>query len=130
MIPKDWLDKNIRIKFNAVYHDAEIFVNGEKAGENLNSGYTSFTIDITPFVKYNEINTIVVSVSNSFSETMLPYKDSFDWVNDGGIIRSVNLIVTEKPSIKYVHVTPELNLQDSKGKATVSTKFGKKRLRM
>ncbi|MCB0752361.1 MAG: hypothetical protein KDC52_12880, partial [Ignavibacteriae bacterium] len=40
----------------------------------------------------------------------------------GGIIRSVSLIITEKPSIKYIHITPNFNLHDSTGQVNVSVK--------
>ncbi|WP_159516947.1 glycoside hydrolase family 2 protein [Sunxiuqinia indica] len=122
-IPQDWKNKNIRLKFGAVYHDAVIYINGEKAGENLDAGYTPFTIDISELVVLGSKNTIVVAVNNEFSETNFPYKRSFDWVNDGGITRSVSLEVTGKPSLRYVHVTPELNLQDSTGTAKIACKL-------
>ena len=122
-ISKEWKNRNIRLKFGAVYHDAIIYVNGEKAGENRNAGYTPFTIDISKFVVLGTKNTIVVAVNNEFSETNLPYERSFDWVNDGGIIRSVSLEVTGKPSFKYVHVTPELNIEDSTGTAKIACKL-------
>ena len=122
-IPRDWKNKNIRLKFGAVYHDAVIYINGKKAGENLNAGYTPFTIDISKFVVWGSKNIIVVAVNNEFSETNFPYRRSFDWVNDGGIIRPVSLEVTGKPSLRYVHITPELNLKDSTGIAEITCKL-------
>lgn len=81
------------LEFGAVYHDAWVYVNGILAGEHLHSGYTSFTVEITDYIKAGE-NQIVVRADNSFSEDMLPYKRSFDWANDGGMIRSVYLYET------------------------------------
>lgn len=122
-IPDDFKNKTIRLKFAAVYHDAVVYVNGVKAGENLYSGYTPFSIDITKFVSLNEINRVVVSVNNEYSDKTFPYKRAFDWGNDGGIIRSVSLESTGKPSLKYVHVDPILDLQDSTGTAKVKVKL-------
>jgi len=122
-IQDDWKNKNIRIKFNGVYRDAVVYVNGKKAGENLNSGYTPFVVEITGFVNFNSINTILVSVSNQFADKAFPYLKSFDWVNDGGIIRPVSLEITGKPSIRYAHVTPNNNLQDSTGIVKVSVRL-------
>ncbi len=119
----EWKNKNIRLKFNAVYHDATVYINGKKAGENLNSGFTPFMIDITKYVNFKSSNTIVVKVNNEYSENMFPYKKSFDWVNDGGIIRPVSIEITGNPSLRYVHITPKLNLRDSLGEATVSLKL-------
>lgn len=125
-LPIDWKGKNVRIKFEAVYHDAVVYVNGKKVGENLNAGYTPFIIDITNFVSFEKANTVVVSVNNEFSENNLPYDTSFDWSNDGGIIRSVSLESTGKPSFKYVHINPEINLQDSSGIIKIAVKFWEK----
>lgn len=122
-IRNEWKNKNIRIKFEAVYHDAIVFVNGVKVGENLNAGFTPFTFDITGSVLFNKKNKVVVAVNNEFSETNFPYLKSFDWANDGGIIRSVNLEITGKPSFKYVHVTPQINLADSTGKTSLAIKL-------
>ena len=119
-LPDNWKNKNIRLKFNAVYHDATVYINGKKAGENLNAGFTPFVIDITQYVNFNSTNTIVVKVNNEYSEKMFPYKKSFDWVNDGGIIRPVSIEITGNPSIRYVHITPKLDLQDSIGDAMIS----------
>lgn len=122
-VPNEWKGKNIILKFNAIYRDAIVYINGKKAGENLYSGYTPFYINITNFVSYNQNNSIVILVDNSFSDKALPYQKSFDWTNDGGIIRPVNLIVTGKPTIKYVHITPEVNLIDSTGYLNISIKL-------
>ena len=85
--------QRIYLYFEAVYRDAEIFFNGCKVGENFNSGYLPFKVEITDQVKEKN-NQLVVKVSNEFSKTALPYMKSFDWANDGGIIRPVSLIKT------------------------------------
>ncbi len=120
---KEWKYKNIRLKFDAVYHDAIIYVNGKKVGENLNAGYTPFTLDISKFVSLDQKNKIVVAVNNNFSKNNFPYLKSFDWANDGGITRSVNLEITDNPSFRYVHVTPQINLKDSTGNTNIAIKL-------
>lgn len=122
-IPAGSKDKNIRLKFSAVYRDAVVYINGKKAGENLSSGYTPFFVDITGLVNFGGSNTLVVSVSNEYSDKAFPYKKSFDWANDGGIIRPVSLEVTGKPSLRYVHVTPVIHLQDSTGDVKIAIKL-------
>lgn len=122
-VPASWKNRSIRIKFSAVYHDAVVYVNGKKAGENLNAGYTPFTIDITKFVNLNETNLLVVSVNNEYSDENFPHKRDFDWANDGGIIRSVQLESTGKPSLRYVHVSPAIDLKDSTGTVNLSIRL-------
>ncbi len=94
------------LEFGAVYHDAWVYVNGILAGEHLHSGYTTFTIEITDHIKAGD-NQIVVHADNSFSEEMLPCKRSFDWANDGGMIRSVYLYQTGMGRIATVRAVCE-----------------------
>lgn len=122
-IPNDWKHRTVRLKFGAVYHDAIVFINGKKVGENFNSGYTPFTIDITKYVYFNDINNLVVSVNNNYSDRTLPYKRNFDWANDGGIIRSVRIESTGMPSLRYVHIKPKIDLIDSSGSVNLAIKL-------
>lgn len=63
----------LRVKFGAVYHDAEIYVNGHKAGEHRDAGYTAFSVDITPYIDFNDgENRITVIADNSYSPTNRP----------------------------------------------------------
>lgn len=94
------------LEFGAVYHDAWVYVNGNLAGEHLHSGYAAFTVEITDYIRAGE-NQIVVRADNSFSEEMLPYKRSFDWANDGGLIRNVYMYETKVGRISGVHTICE-----------------------
>lgn len=101
--------KTVRLCFEAVYHDAVVYVNGQKVGEHLNKGYTPFSMDITKILNFGKENLLEVRTSNAYTDKALPYKHHFDWSNDGGIYRSVKLHISGKQTIRYVHVTPSLN---------------------
>ena len=116
-ITSDMKGKTIRLHFDAVYHDAIVLVNGQKVGEHMNKGYTPFSFDITKALDFNKQNTLEVHCSNVYTDKALPYKRHFDWCNDGGIYRSVRLHISGRQSLRYVHVTPQVNLADSTGKA-------------
>ena len=103
----DMKNKTIRLHFEAVHHDAVVYVNGKKVGEHLNKGYTPFSFDITSYLLPNTSNILEVRTSNAYTDKALPYKRSFDWSNDGGIYRSVKLHVSGKYAIRYVHATPQ-----------------------
>ncbi len=112
--------KIYRIQFDAVYHDAHIYINGQKAGEHIGSGYTRFYIDITKFIKKGE-NRLSVLADNSPSGNSIPFLKSYDWSNDGGITRNVYLLVTNQKAIKNIHVvgTPDGN----RGNADIRISF-------
>lgn len=102
-ITKNQMNKIVRLRFEAVNHDAIVYVNGRKAGAHFGAGYTPFTIDITPYIQPGE-NTLTVYTNNEPSKKSIPYMKSFDWSHDGGIIRSVNMIFTEPQAMRTIHV--------------------------
>ena len=108
--PAAWKGKVVRVEFEAVFHTAEVFVNGRKAGEHAGKGYTAFTIDISGLVEFGGANTIAVRVDNAFAPDMLPRGDSYDWTPDGGITRPVRLIVTPPVYIErlWIDTVPDL----------------------
>lgn len=111
------MGERIWVRFNGVHHDARVHVNGKKAGEHLNSGYTPFTLEITDLLTEEDNNTLTVECDNSFTDTTLPWCRKFDWNNDGGIYRSVSLHKTGPLALRYAHVTPIIDLSDSTAQA-------------
>jgi beta-galactosidase/beta-glucuronidase len=105
-----WKTKVVRVEFEAVFHTAEIFVNGKKAGEHVGKGYTAFTVDITALLEFGGPNTIAVLVDNSFVPDMLPRGNSYDWTPDGGLTRPVRLIVTPPVYIEHLWVDADPDL--------------------
>lgn len=80
-------DRKLRLYFEGVYMNSEVFVNGQKAGGHP-YGYSSFFVDITPFVKVGK-NEVLVSVDNS-------QQKNCRWYSDSGIYRHVWLMTTPK----------------------------------
>lgn len=127
-VPAEWKDKSVRLIFEAVYHDATVFVNGVKVTEHFGSGYTQFSVDVTAAVKVGQPNTLVVLADNTYTELALPYKRSFDWVNDGGIIRGVKLVSAGTPSIRYAHLLTEINFADTTSVVSFGVKLYQEKL--
>ncbi|MFN8255953.1 MAG: glycoside hydrolase family 2 TIM barrel-domain containing protein [Bacteroidales bacterium] len=119
-VPEIDSSKTYRLQFDAVYHDAIVFVNGKKAGEHIGSGYTKFYIDITSFIKKGE-NRLTVMADNYASRNSVPFLKSYDWSNDGGITRDVSMLITNKGAIKNILVvgTPD----GQKGTANIIISF-------
>ena len=121
-IPADWKGKQVRLRFEAVNRNSVIYLNGKKVGENIGSGYTPFSFDVSKLLKYGSDNRIVVSVNNAFSDFSFPHKTKFDWSNDGGIIRPVSFVVTGKPSVRYAHVKSETSFLKQLSSAEIRIK--------
>jgi beta-galactosidase len=119
-VPADWAHSAVRIEFEAVFHSAAVWVNGQLAGEHARKGYTAFTLEITHLLRWDEPNAIVVRVDNAFDEHMLPRGRSSDWAHDGGIYRPVQLLLTPKAFVERVDVEGLPDLASGDGKLTLT----------
>lgn len=102
--PAGWASKHVRVEFEAVNHTAHVFLNGKAVGEHVGKGYTAFTLDLSAHLDAGGRNTIMVRVDNRPGDRMLPRNKSYDWTDDGGIIRPVNLLVTARAFIERVEI--------------------------
>jgi len=102
-----WKDDSIQLEFDAVFHDAAVWLNGVKIGEHLGSGYTPFAFSLDRKWDADRANEIVVRVDNRFSTNALPFNDSFDWPNDGGLTRGVRLRVRPPQHLGRIQVRAE-----------------------
>ena len=105
-----WKNGCVRVNFEAVFHSARVWVNGQAAGEHLRKGYTAFALDITRLLRFGEPNTIAVQVDNGFDEHMLPRGRSSDWAHDGGIYRPAQLLITPRAYIERIDIDAEPDL--------------------
>lgn len=122
-VPASWKNKNVVLQFGAINHTAYIYVNGKKVDENIGDGFNKFFVNLTDKLKYGVENIISVAVNNEYGRNKVPFGSSFDWPNDGGIIRKVALIVSDKPAAQYIHVTPTLNLSNNEGDVKIKLGF-------
>jgi beta-galactosidase/beta-glucuronidase len=110
----------VRVEFEAVFHTATVWVNGELAGEHVRKGYTAFTLDITHLLRWDQGNTIAVRVDNAFNQHMVPRGQSSDWANDGGIFRPVQLLIAPKILGGCVDLATVPDLSSGQGKLTIT----------
>ena len=82
--PEEWKGGHVILEFEGVYRNAEVFVNGEKAG-GCAYGYIPFQVPIDSFLKENEDNTVTVTADN----TEIP---NSRWYSGSGIYRPVNVL--------------------------------------
>jgi beta-galactosidase len=84
--------KVVRLSFEAVYMDAEIWVNGEQLARHA-YGYTAFSVDLTGKLRAGD-NVIAVRANHS--------DPSSRWYAGSGIIRPVTLELLDR-----VHIDPD-----------------------
>ncbi len=113
-VPASSAAKNIRIEFDGVYKNSEVWINGRYLGKRP-YGYINFSYDLTPHLNYGKPNVLAVKVDNSLQP------DS-RWYSGSGIYRDVKLVTTNKVAIAEAGVfitTPIIN----SSKATVSIQY-------
>jgi beta-galactosidase len=103
-VPAAWSGRAIRLHFGAVYHSAQIWINGVLAGEHTGSGYTPFAVECTGRLTAGSGNSIVLRVDNAFTRSAIPFRHLYDWPTDGGIIRPVSIVATQRPGIGKIRV--------------------------
>lgn len=86
-IPKEYCNKTIMLKFEGVYMNASVYINGELAGKSP-FGYSTFYVSLNDFVNYGEENEIRVIVKNGAMTNSR-------WYSGGGIYRDVYLLVSD-----------------------------------
>lgn len=91
-------DRHVELRFDGVYQNADIWLNGVHLGFHPN-GYTSFAFDLTPHLNRSGSNVLAVRVDNSGRNSR--------WYSGSGIYRHTWLTVTGPVRIPLwgLHVT-------------------------
>jgi len=107
-IPAARNDLRYILEFEGVNIKSDVYVNGSRAGGHV-GGYVGFEVDLTPFVKKGEKNTILVRADNSYDPNVIPSQKA-DFCIYGGITRDVWLKVVPSRSIGRVLIkTPSVS---------------------
>lgn len=107
-VPADWSGKIVLAEFEGVYMNAEVWLNENFIGRHP-YGYTSFTANLTPFLRIGAQNTIRVMVDNAAQMNSR-------WYSGSGIYRPVWLWISEPVHIAHWGVfvtTPEVTAQSA-----------------
>lgn len=143
-VPTDWKEKRVRITFDGVYRNAQVWVNGHWLGRN-DSGTIGFTHDLSDYLVFGSRNVISVRVDASdfegwyyegagiYRHTWLTVSPPVHFVQDGVAIRpsvkgkgGVLEVEAEvrNESDKAVRHPLTLSLVDSKGVVVGKTSGG------
>jgi hypothetical protein len=107
-IPAKWANKQVIIHFDAVAHNATLFVNGHKVGGHAGS-YDPFSFDITSWLKKGN-NSVVIAVQD-LNDGRVPSGKSGprgDYTFCSGIWQTIWLEPVNKVHIKSIRLLPDL----------------------
>ena len=108
-IDAKYKDNVILLTFDAVGHDAVVYLNGEEVGAH-HTGYTAFTMDISDKVHFGEDNVLAVKVDSRETLNTPPFGFVIDYMTYGGIYRDVYIDIKEPSYISDIYVHPEVNI--------------------
>lgn len=106
VIPADYSNRNIILRFDGVYSYARLTVNGKYVREH-HGGFTRWETDITLFVKPGKKNRIELEVTDRLDE--ISYASGYAHHPIGGILRDVTLFALPKTHLYDVSVETHLD---------------------
>ncbi|MGD1006713.1 MAG: beta-galactosidase GalA [Ignavibacteriaceae bacterium] len=113
-IPKTDEGKRITIKFDGVFRDCMVWLNGHFLGRNL-SGYNEFDFDVSDYLNYGGKNVLVVRADATLAE---------GWFYEGaGIYRHVWLIKTAPLHIPLYGTYVTTDVEKNSAFINISTKI-------
>jgi hypothetical protein len=92
----------VAAEFDGVQKYARVYLNGELVGEHK-GGYTSFSVDLTPRVRFGRENVLALAVSNRRDDLYghIPPMTAGNFDVYGGIYRDVRLVVRDRLHIPF-----------------------------
>lgn len=108
IVPEEaWKDKVVLLTFEAVGHEADVYLNGRHLLNHKN-GYTAFTVDLTRALNYGEENLLTVRVDSNETINQPPFGYVVDYMTYGGIYRDVYLEIKNPMYLEDVFLKPTL----------------------
>lgn len=104
-VPRSWIGRQVKIVFEGVMTDAEVKVNGVRAGAVHQGGFYRFSYDIGKLLKYGRKNRLEVTVHKQSADASVNDAERrADWWLFGGIYRPVYLEARPQCRIERVAV--------------------------
>lgn len=125
-VPASWEGKNVLLNFGAVYYKSEIYIDGKLVGRHF-GGTSSFSFDITPFVKAGQTHSLVVHAESDLRSHLQPAgKQSLDlnprgcnYTRTTGIWQTVWMEPVAENALRQVQVDTDID----QGQIVVSPLF-------
>lgn len=115
-IPAEWSEKKILLNFGGVYYESEIYVDGKFVDRHL-GGSSSFSVDLTDFVKPGNQHSLVLYVKSDLRNRVQPVgKQSTHYSSYGcnytrttGIWQTVWMEAVHPKALKSVQVITDID---------------------
>jgi beta-galactosidase len=112
-MPSELQGRRIFVDFSGVMTAAAVTINGHKLGE-YRGGYTPFSFELTPHLKWDSHNVLAVEVDSTERPDIPPFGQNIDYLTFGGIYREVSLRAVPDVHLENIFAKPVDVLHDSR----------------
>ncbi|MDR3699794.1 MAG: glycoside hydrolase family 2 TIM barrel-domain containing protein [Candidatus Sulfopaludibacter sp.] len=115
--PAAWHGKRVFVDFGGAMTAAKVTINGH-GFEEYRGGYTPFSFELTPHLKYGVDNLLAVELDSTERADIPPFGGTIDYLTFGGIYRDVELRVVPQTHLANLFAKPVRVLES--GRAVVA----------
>lgn len=105
-VPADFDGHRPFLRFDGVYSEARVFVNGQEAGSHL-GGFTRWELDISDLTEPGSENQLIVEVTDRQDD--ISYGSGYAKHQIGGILRSVTLVAKPPSHLTRFYINTDLD---------------------
>jgi beta-galactosidase len=98
-------NKRVFVDFEGAMTASTVWINGVPLGE-YKGGFTPFSFELTPHLRLNDENVLVVELDSTEREDIPPFGHDIDYMTFGGIYREVSLRIVPLAYIDNIFVRP------------------------
>jgi len=103
--PAAWNGKRVFVDFGGAMTAAKVTINGHQF-EEYRGGYTPFSFELTPHLKFGVDNLLAVELDSTERADIPPFGSAIDYLTFGGIYRDVELRVAPQTHLANVFAKP------------------------
>jgi beta-galactosidase len=112
-LPAGLRGRRIFVDFAGVMTAATVTINGQKLGE-YRGGYTPFSFELTPHLKWDAGNVLAVEVDSTERPDIPPFGQNIDYLTFGGIYREVALRAVPDAHLENLFAKPVDAIEDGR----------------
>lgn len=117
-VPADWQGKRILLHFGAADYETHVYIDGQQVGTHYGSG-SSFTFDITPYVKGQQAHNLVVQVKDNLrsrlqtggKQCLQLHSNGCMYTRTTGIWQTVWMEAVAPEGLESVFAVPDIDQQ-------------------
>ena len=109
-VPANWAGMRVKLRCDAVYSDATVWLNGQLAGRHM-GGFTPFELDITDLLRPGQENLLAVAVKKESltDEKFTTFGSKYAAHPMGGISRKITVFAVPAVHLQDLVITTDLD---------------------